>query len=239
MKFIKKIAILFFDLIDKYFHQKRILNFIRNESINLECFFDVGSHMGTYSDLILGEFSNCKTYMFEPQFHIFKKIKKKYKNQNNVKIFNFAISNKLGKKKFNINKHDLTSSLTSLDFKNNRYLQLKARLFGTNSSGMVLQKKNIQTKKLSQFIKSKKIRIIDLVKVDTEGHELEVLEGLGKDIKNIRYILIEFHNDKIYLSYKPKKIHNLLINNNFELKKRYHFPFTTWEDRFYFNNRFK
>ena len=69
--------------------------------------------------------------------------------------------------------------------------------------------------------------------------KLQVLRGIKKSIKKVKYVLIEFHNDKIYLSYNPNKIHSYLINNNFVLKDIYKFPFTTWEDRFYFNKKFK
>ena len=58
-------------------------------------------------------------------------------------------------------------------------------------------------------------------------------------IKKINYILIEFRNDKIYQFYNAKKIHNYLVKNNFILSEKYKFPFTTWEDRFYYNSRLK
>ena len=238
MMLLRKIAIIFFDIIDKYYHQKRIIKFIRKNNINLKYFFDIGSHMGTYSDLILKDFKNCKVFMYEPQINIYKKIKKKYKNKKNIKIYNYALSDKSALKKIYINQHDLTSSLSTLDVKNNRYLKLKAKLFGTTSSGMIIKKTKVKTKKLNQIIKSKKIKKIDLAKIDTEGHEYEVLRGIQESIKKIRYILIESHNDKIYLSYNSKKIHSYLIKNNFVLKDIYKFPFTTWEDRFYFNNKF-
>ena len=177
--------------------------------------------------------------MFEPQTNIFKKIKTKYKNKKNIKIYNCAISDRSTQKRIYINEHGLTSGLSRLDLKNNKYLQLKAKLFGRTASGMILKKPKVKTKKLFTIIKSQNINKIDLVKIDTEGHEFEVLKGIGKKIKNIKYILIEFHNDKIYLSYSPKKIHNYLIKNNFELENIYKFPFTAWEDRFYFNTKFK
>ena len=101
---------------------------------------------------------------------------------------------------------------------------------------MILKKTKVKTRTLNKIIKSRKI---DLVKIDTEGHELEVLKGMKKSIKNIQCILVEFHNDEIYLSYEPEKIHNYLIDHNFSLKTAFKFPFTTWEDRFYINNRFK
>ena len=125
MKLLKNIAVTFFDIIDQYYHQKKIIKFIRKNNINLKYFLDIGSHMGTYSDLILKDFSNCKILMFEPQINIFKKIKIKYKNKKNIKIYNCAISNKSASKEIYINKHDLTSSLSTLDLKNNKYLLIK------------------------------------------------------------------------------------------------------------------
>ena len=177
--------------------------------------------------------------MFEPQKNIFKKIKIKYEHKKNIKIYNCAISDKSTFKDIYINQHDLTSSLSTLDVENNKYLQLKAKLFGPTGPGMILKKTKVKTKKLSEMIKLNNIKKIDLVKIDTEGHEYEVLKGIQGDIKKIRYILIEFRNDKIYLSYSPNKIHSYLIKNNFVLKNIYKFPFATWEDRFYFNNRSK
>ena len=88
----------------------------------------------------------------------------------------------------------------------------------------------------SNFFPSKILKI-DLIKIDTEGHELEVLEGLGNKIKRIKVILIEFHNSSTYLGYNSRKIEMILKKNNFKLEKKIKFPFTTWEDRFYFNKR--
>ena len=143
---------------------------------------------------------------------------------------------KIKKKKFYINKHDLTSSLAELN-ENNQYLNIKSRLFGTNLKGMIESKKIVKTMKLNSLIIKMKIPKIDLIKIDTEGHELEVLEGLGSKIKIIKVILIEFHNSSTYLGYNSKKIEMLLKKNNFKLEKKIKFPFTTWEDRFYFNKR--
>jgi len=239
MKLLKIIAVIFFDIIDLYYHQKRIIKFIRENNININFFFDIGSHMGTYSDLILKDFGKCKVLMFEPQIAIFKKIKIKYKYKKNIKIYNFAISDRSALKTIYINRHDLTSSLSVFNTKSSNYLKLKAKLFGTTPSGMILKKTKVKTKKLSEIIRLNNIKKIDLVKIDTEGHEYRALKGIQGNIKKIRYILIEFRSDKIYLSYNPKKIHNYLTKNNFVLKNTYKFPFTTWEDRFYFNKRFK
>ena len=239
MKLLKIIAIIFFDIIDLYYHQKRIIKFIRKKNINIKIFLDVGSHMGTYSDLILRDFKKCKVFMFEPQTAILKKIKTKYKNNKNIKIYNYAISDKPALKTIYINRHDLTSGLSMFNSKSSYYIKLKARLFGTTSSGMILKKTKVKTKRLSEIMRLNNIKKVDLAKIDTEGHEYEVLRGIKGNIKKIKYILIEFRSDQIYLSYNSKKIHNYLIKNHFILENTYKFPFTTWEDRFYFNKKFK
>ena len=86
---------------------------------------------------------------------------------------------------------------------------------------------------MKNFFIKKNIKHIDLIKIDTEGHELEVLLGLEKKIKNVKAFLVEFHDNKTYLNYNNKKIDKILSKNNFKLKKRIKFPFATWEDRLY------
>ena len=100
---------------------------------------------------------------------------------------------------------------------------------------MIAKISNIKTIKLSDIIKKNKIKKIDLLKIDTEGHELQVLLGLKGKLKIVKVILIEVHNDNIYLKYSSNKIHNYLTKNKFILKKKINFPFTTWEDRIYLN----
>ena len=132
-----------------------------------------------------------------------------------------------------LNHHDLTTTLSIFN-DGSFYLRLKAMLFGVKK--MTYKTIKIKTIKLDQIFNKKETRQIDLLKIDTEGHEFEVLQGLNKKIKNVKWILIEFHHDEIYLKYNPKKIHNYLLKNNFILESRFKFPFTTWEDRIYLNN---
>ena len=57
MFILKFIAIIFFDLIDKFIHQKRILKFLQKKDIKIKTLIDVGSHKGTYTDLFLRNFN--------------------------------------------------------------------------------------------------------------------------------------------------------------------------------------
>jgi len=234
MKTFKNIAVYIFDLIDSLVHQKKIIKFLKKNNIKITNMIDVGSYKGLYTDLILQNYNIKKVILFEPQVQIFKYIKKKYKKKRNITTYNHGVSNKNSFQILKLNYHDLTSSLSDLN-QNNLYLTIKARLFGVNISNMIYRKLKIKTVKLSDVLTKNKFRKVDLLKIDTEGHELQVLQGLEKKINKVNHILIEFHNDQIYLKYNPKKIHNYLCKNNFVLRAKFKFPLTTWEDRFYSN----
>ena len=87
----KDSAIIFFNLIDKFINQKRILNYLKNCDFKINTLIDVGAHKGLYSDLLMKHFSIKKTLMFEPQKEIYKYLKKKYKKNTKVFIFNQII----------------------------------------------------------------------------------------------------------------------------------------------------
>ena len=237
MKILEKLAIIFFDYLDKFFHQRRIIKTLKKKVSNLNNFIDVGAYKGTYTDLILNNYKPKKILMFEPQEEIFSYLKKKYNVNKSIILFNKALSNENKSAKFNFNKHNLTSSLSSLD-PNNSYLKLKAKLFGTTSKGMIIDIKTIQTTTLFSILEKENIEDIDFLKIDTEGHELEVLQGMKEKINRVKHMLVEFHIDEIYISYNPEFLHQFLISNNFELIKKFKFPFTTWEDRLYVNKSF-
>ena len=105
---------------------------------------------------------------------------------------------------------------------------------------MIINKYNVKSISLKKLVKKEKLNFIDLIKIDTEGHELKVLEGAGDFLKRcVKYIIIEFHNSNIFINYDPLKIEKFLKKNNFTLKKSFKFPFTTWEDRIYLNKKYK
>tara|TARA_Y100000992_G_scaffold54029_1_gene32395 strand:- start:529 stop:1239 length:711 start_codon:yes stop_codon:yes gene_type:complete len=234
MRILEMIAIKFFNLLDKFLHQPKILNALKNITKEINIYIDVGAHKGTYTDLIMKNFKTKKVLMFEPQDRIFNFLKNKYKDNKNITIFNKALSEKKETLQFNFNKHDLTSSLSTLDT-NNSYLKLKAKLFGTDTMGMIEKRIDIETTSLYSIMEDISLEKVDLLKIDTEGHEFEVIKGIKDKIKNIKLILVEFHNDEIYVSYNPTEIHDYLISQNFKLINNFKFPFTTWEDRLYIN----
>ena len=236
MKFLRKLLLIFFDLIDGLYHQKKIEKFIRKNNFKLNTFIDVGAFRGKYTDLILKMEKNCKIIMLEPQSKYFNFLKNKFANNNRIEVLGMAVSNKKTSLNLKVNKHEITSTFSKFN-ETNRYLNLKAILFSSKLENMTKSEEKIETLSLDDIFKKKNIQNIDLIKIDTEGHEYEVLIGARDSIKKIDCILVELHNDNIYENYNSERIHNFLIENNFTLLKRFNFPFTTWEDRLYKNSK--
>ena len=235
MKFIRNLIVFFFDMIDHYYHQKKIMVYLSKYKNQIKNLMDIGCHKGKYTDLFLRNLNITEAFLIEPQEHLFNFLKKKYSRETKIKIFNFAVSDENANKKFYLNKHDLTSSLNQLDF-NNKFIEYKSILFSSRKEGMISRSITVETLTLNKIFLSNKINKIDLIKIDTEGHELEVLKGSNEIMEKLKFILIEFRNDRVFLNYDGRKIHEFLLKNNFQLIKTFKFPFTTWEDRVYIRN---
>ena len=231
IEYIRKLIMFFFNLVHIYYHQKSIAFYLKNKMNKIDVLFDVGSHMGTYTDLIRRANPGCKSFLFEPQSKIFKKIDQKYSHDENVNVFNLAISDAEQKQNLNLNKHDLTASLLDFDPKSN-YLKFKALLYQTDINNMNYETELVQTITLEKFIVDNNLEKIDLLKIDTEGNEFNVLKGLKKKIHIVNNILIEIHHRELFLNYNPEKIHQYLIDNGFKLVKKFKFPFC-WVDSLY------
>ena len=235
MKLVVKLIIIFFHFIDDFYHQKRIEKFLRSQNIKFKNFLDIGAFKGKYSDLFLRINPDSEGILFEPQKKYFNFLKEKFKEKKNIEILNIGISKEERQLSLNINKHEITSTLSTFN-KNNNYLKFKAFLFQKNLEKMTVSKEIVNFKTLYKIFDQKNLSTLGLLKIDTEGHEYEVLIGAKDYIKKVNCILIEFHNDNIYQNYNPNSIHDYLIKNNFILKKTFKFPFSTWEDRVYLNN---
>ena len=231
IKYLRKLVMFFFNLVHTYYHQKSIAIYLKNKMNKIDVLFDVGSHMGTYTDLVMKAYPDCKSFLFEPQSKIFKKIEQKYSNDNNVDVFNLAVSDTEQKQNLNLNKHDLTASLLDFDPKSN-YLKFKAKLYQTDINNMNYETELVQTITLDKFIIDNNLEKIDLLKIDTEGNEFNVLKGLKKKINIVNNILIEIHHRELFLNYNSEKIHQYLIDNGFKLVKKFKFPFC-WVDSLY------
>ena len=186
-------------------------------------FIDVGANIGisTLGFRKLG-FTN-PIYLFEPNFFIYKnylkKLKKKYKN---IKIYNLALNKKKERKKLYIAyyKGQTLHFLSSFD-KNYIINSIKITYFNVNKK-INITKKDVVCEKFDSI----KIKYPpEFIKLDTEGHDYDVLLGMKKTIQKYKPVLLIEYNFKIfskickYLKYYKPYIYNfkkdefLSVNN--------------------------
>ena len=176
---------------------KYLIGLFKRNKINY--FFDVGANCGIYSLVISKLFPKTSTLSFEPVKSTFKKLEKNFSlnpKLKNMKKYNYGLSNKNSKLKMKA--------------------LLKKNFIQSGGYGVVNNKDNLKNlhTEFALFKKGDdKFRYrnkIICLKVDVEGHEIFVLNGLKKIFKNNKVFLqIEIFPNNL------TKINRWLKNFNF------------------------
>jgi FkbM family methyltransferase len=214
----------FFNTID-IFYQKRIINYIK--FLELDTVIDVGAHKGEFLSYIL-KMKNIKNiYSFEPQIEINQALVKKFKNIKKIKIFNLALDKTISKKYIYINKLSSTSSLQTFN-KKSFYLKFKNFLLGTKLN--YIKKYKIRTNTVDNIFNNINLSKC-LLKIDTEGYEINVLKGSQKTLDNkIKYILIENQLNNQHKKLSKVNMFDYLKDKNFKILKKFTHPTLSFQD---------
>lgn len=168
---------------------------------------DVGANHGDFSYMHMKKFE--KIYMIEPNEDLIKSLSNKFNNKK-YKIFKFGTSNK-NKKTILYKTNDKGKTLSSI--------KEQTKEMGINfRNTKIVDKVQIQLKRLDSFLKTINIKNESIfLKVDTQGNDLETLNGIGKYIKNIKYIKTELPSVKLYnTNYSHWNILEFLKKKNFK-----------------------
>jgi len=208
-----KIIISFFD----YFTEKKIFDTIHKllgNEINL--LIDIGAHKGLYFLELQKKIKINKIIGFEPNPVIYKILEKNIsKYSDKIKIYKLATGSKNTNTILNVNLESSSSSINSLNH-NSKYFKRKFKILNFFGNQKIITPTKINIIKLDDFIYENKIKLIDLLKIDTEGFEYNTLLGISKNLNKIKLIHFEHHfDDMIIKNYKFSNIHNLLIENGF------------------------
>jgi len=191
-------------LIDRrfFFHKKYedelflpIKNLIKKN--NIDYFLDIGSCWGIYSLRLCKSFKNLNILAFDPIKNNIDRLKKSIqKNKiNNIKLFHTAIGSKKGNIKLG------STDKYSPNYKVN---QIKSA---------IIENSKVDTLDNLFFKKNKNL----VIKIDTEGYELEVLKGANNLLKNNKcYCQIEIidSNKKNIFEFMREINYKLISINN-------------------------
>lgn len=218
---------------EKIFFNRKLLNFyIKKIGNNVHLILDVGANTGQSIDIFQKLNSNCQIMAFEPNPTLFEKLQKKYLEKDNISLFQLGISDEVGEKTFYENIFHTTSTFEELDYKS-KYLKKKSSILGVKPEHIVKNTYTVKVSTLSDFINNHCHQQIDILKIDTEGHEYSCLLGLfDKPIKfDVKYIQLETHYDDMYLqSKKFEDISSILEENDFKIIKKIKHGFGDFED---------
>jgi FkbM family methyltransferase len=157
---------------------------------NMDVVFDIGAHIGLFS-LYIQPYAR-KIYSFEPSPRHFDFLNELSKPFSNINLYNVAISNKTGQEQF------------FEDLINNTQNSLAPNGHSVRSLG------NISCYNLFDFCNENKIEVIDFIKMDIEGGELNVImdDSFSRMNGKIKCMHIEVHNTL------PEPFHNAKLNFN-------------------------
>jgi FkbM family methyltransferase len=170
---------------------------------DIKVVFDVGANRGDYAEHILAYNKKISLYCFEPDTATYKKLKETVGNR--VVTENVALADASGVKDMFINTD--APELNSFH--------------DMEQKGYAMEKVTVKVDTLDQYCSRNNIQHIDLLKVDTEGHELFVFRG-GKELfknKAVELIQFEFGNASIYSKVFFRDVFDFFVSNGYVVYK--------------------
>ena len=211
-----------YNLYNKLFsnsYEKAAIMLLKKLRLDREiCIVDIGSYIGKFSENI-NKNINIKIkknfFLIDPNPYIKDKIILDFK----YKFFNLAINNSRSKKILYFNEAfpAAGTSLKKYIFSDNMY-NWSRKIFFIRKKDL-FKKIKVKTQYLDDFVFKNKIKKIDILKLDTEGNELNIFRSGKKSLKNIKLICVEVMDNKKNIT-NDKKIKSIqkVLGKDFVLK---------------------
>jgi FkbM family methyltransferase len=140
---------------------------------------DIGANRGDYSAAVVARYPDCSLHAFEPSPVNATLLRERFKGNPRVRIHEVALSDNDGEACLYADRPG--SGLASLS-------ERRLDHFGIRLTESV----QVRTARLDKFAKHADICEIDWVKLDVEGHELFVLQGMGSLLDSFALVQFEF-----------------------------------------------
>ena len=185
---------------EQFVISKVLKKYIKSEK---PIFFDVGANVGDYAKELRIEFPNAIIYAFEPNANTFETTQK---NLSSLDIYcvNLGMGNQSEKK--NIYSYDSDKSSQHATI----YKDLMLDFYKVESIAEI----EMELTTIDNFCQQQQIDFIDFLKIDVEGHEIEVLKGAKNKIdeKKIKIIQFEFNVCNVISRVFLKDFYEILLN---------------------------
>lgn len=165
---------------------------------------EAGAFNGSDTKRMVEQWPQCTIHAFEPLPEIFERLEKNTAHLPQVHRYPIALSNSNGTALFYISEKTerpgIASQAGSLHAPKER-LKRSPIIFPRTAQ--------VQTITLEKWADENAIESIDLLWLDTQGHELEILQAAGKMLQNIKVILAEV---SFIESYEGQPLYQDVVN---------------------------
>lgn len=163
-----------------------VYSFLTEDSVVL----DVGAHIGYYTNIFCKNAKKGMVYAFEPFLENYTVLEKNVKRYTNIVIENIAITDEDKTQKLYISEGHSNHSLSDTFVSSQNFVFVP---------GLTLDR----------YVQERKIKKIDLIKIDVEGNEVAVLTGMSQIIKDNPHINIIIEVNKQALESNGQSVEQL------------------------------
>jgi FkbM family methyltransferase len=182
-----------------------IAHFVKRKNLHEVVALDVGANLGNWSLNLLEVVPSAKIIAFEPSQEAFKKLSQRFASDKNVQCVNLALG-----------KIDSEAILFSNESASGWASLTKRRLEHFDIEFNLTEIVTVST--LDNWINHIERKIVpNILKMDVEGHELDVLQGAEQTLNNVEIIQFEFGGCNIDTRTFLQDFWYLLSERGFEL----------------------
>lgn len=193
-----------------YSIKDKLLHSILDNCRNGETLYDIGAYVGFYTLSFTAKYKNNKVVSFEPNPESFMNLLKNIRCNNfcdSIELYNIGLSNCEDVLPFYISSTKSRSSFNKFNAEyNNNY---------------IVESKNISVKSLDSIIEE--LPKPDHIKIDAEGFELKILEGMKDTISKYQPIIYfephEISNNKRDNRNRDKNIKQFFSDMEYSISK--------------------
>lgn len=149
----------------------------KTKILNDSVIVDIGANIGSFALYANTWNNNARIHCFEPNPQVYPLLKINTQNYENISTYFYGLGNKEETLTLYQNPHNTGACSTSFKYE---------------GSGKV----SVEIKVALKQIEKLKIHDIYVLKIDTEGAEVPILENLQSNYDNINIIMLEYHSSK-------------------------------------------
>jgi FkbM family methyltransferase len=156
--------------------------------------FDVGAHRGESIKAFNQLFCRAQIHAFEPDAENYSILCADWGEAGNVHLNNVGVGNENGEREFYHHLLTTTSTFKQINTDSD-WVKLKSKLLDVSPMDLINKSSKIQVLKLDDYADTCSIEHISILKFDTEGFELECIEGCNEILTDKRADVIQIEGN--------------------------------------------